>query len=1594
MNSTCRKLTGDTLRRGWLLTVMLYLAAAAPLSAQEFRAAWADVFHAGMRSSSEVNTMVSQLVAGHYNAVVVQVVAYMDTNNTASHGAVWKSSILPWATNVTANFDPLAHLCTKAHANGIEVHAWLGGSAGAMYRVSTAWPPAGNTTLSNNPKWFIAPLANSEGGSPVLVDGNYCLDMGSPDAQEYIVSIVKELVTNYPIDGINWDDELNGAGYTAGFGYPAYSQAAYPRSGLARYRINNSTNGTPSNTDVLWSDCRRRYKNELMARVQAEMQSIKTNPRQPLRHTSAALAYSPYPTSCDFTVLVPYTYFCDWAGMLQHGWLDAVIPQTYSSSTFNYWADYSSSCWQYNRQIFPGIGAYLNTDATIASEITYTRSKGMKGNCIYSYAVPNSAGNSDWWAYAAANVYTNVVSTPPMPWRNPATATEGIVWGRVSDANSGLYVDDATVTVTGGPTVQTDGNGYYVATLVPASAGGTPHVTTVSKAGMTSQVVTATVLPGDIVRYDLTLNASAPPSITTQPKSQSVNQGASATFTVAASGASPLSYQWRLYGTNLSGATATSYTRSNAQAADAGPYSVVITNAFGTATSSDAQLTVIVPPTIITQPQSQTVSQALNATFTVVASGTAPFAYQWRLNGANISSATASSYTRSNVQPADAGNYSVVVTNTAGSATSANAVLTVTVPAAPPGITAQPQSQTVNQGASATFTVSASGSTPLYYQWQLLGTNIPSATLSSYTRPNVQPADAGPYSVIITNSLGTTNSTSAQLTVFIPPTITTQPQSQSITQGSSVTFTVAASGTAPFGFQWRFNGASISGATLSSYTRSGLQLADAGSYSAIVTNTAGSATSANAVLTVMASPSISTQPSSQTVNQGNNVTFTVAATGTAPLSYQWRWYGTNLTGATATSLTLTAVATNQAGPYTAVITNAYGAITSQVATLTVTPAFQAGGLSKLWSLAPGSRSYLTTVSGAGPNERGLAYNPLSRRVLIVSRTSPMVYVLDADTGADLWTLNKTGVTGGYSSAYYLLMIGAADDGAIYAGNMTLYGNTTAFKLYRWSNDASGTVPTVAYSGDPGAGNSQRWGDTLDVRGSGPNTQVIIGSRNANIVAVLTTTDGLTFTAKLITVADAPAGAFGLGIAFGAGNTFWGKATSQNLRQVSFDLAAGTGTTLHSYADPTVPANVAPIGVNTNLNLLGGINVATSGGGNNFRLYDLAPTLTNGSPAFITSTNFATDNDDTYAGTGAVDFGGDRVYALCSNNGLLAMQIIPAGGGTPPAITTQPQPLTVNQGTNATFTVSVTGTAPLSYQWRLNGSTLSGATLSTYTIPSAQPANAGSYSVLITNVAGSVASADATLAVNVPPAIAGQPQPLTVNQSASATFTVSATGTAPLSYQWRLNGSPLPRATLSTYTIPSAQPANAGSYSVLVTNVAGSVASADATLAVNVPPAITSQPQSVSAAVGSNVTFTASATGTAPLSYQWRFNGADIEYGTASAYTCWQAQTTNTGSYSVLVSNMAGTASSADAILTVSQPIPPQIRTINLTPDGQVQLQVSAAPGVYAVEAISNLEEALPDWPELARITNTSTSFQYVDNETNLAQRLYRLHQVQ
>ncbi|HEX5219954.1 MAG TPA: immunoglobulin domain-containing protein, partial [Verrucomicrobiae bacterium] len=183
-------------------------------------------------------------------------------------------------------------------------------------------------------------------------------------------------------------------------------------------------------------------------------------------------------------------------------------------------------------------------------------------------------------------------------------------------------------------------------------------------------------------------NATNPPAITVQPLSQTNTVGANVTFTVTATGTAPLSYQWRHTTTNVPGATASSLTLTNIQTAAAGVYSVVITNLAGSVTSSNALLVITTTPVITNQPQNQVVNVGENATFTVGATGLAPLGYQWRFGGTNLPGANENSFTRINAQLADAGNYSVVVTNTSGSVTSDVVALTVN-PTIPGGIIAQ-----------------------------------------------------------------------------------------------------------------------------------------------------------------------------------------------------------------------------------------------------------------------------------------------------------------------------------------------------------------------------------------------------------------------------------------------------------------------------------------------------------------------------------------------------------------------------------------------------------------------------------------------------------------------------------------------------------------------------------------------------------------------------------------------------------------------------------------------------------------------------------------------------------------------------------------
>ncbi len=267
------------------------------------------------------------------------------------------------------------------------------------------------------------------------------------------------------------------------------------------------------------------------------------------------------------------------------------------------------------------------------------------------------------------------------------------------------------------------------------------------------------------------LNIPAPSAnalaIVRQPGNQVVTIGQSAQFSVLASSAAPLTFQWTKGSTPIAGATGFSYTTPVTAAGDNGAsYGVIVSNGKTSVTSTSAQLSVVAPsvPVVATPPAAQTAAAGQTAQFSVVATGSPTLTYQWRKGGVNIAGATGAVYTTPTLATADSGSsFDVVVTNSAGTATSAAAKLTVTAGTAP-GIVAQPAGAAVAGGQSFTLTVVASGSGPLHYQWKLNGTVV-GTDASSYGVASAQASDAGTYTVTVTNASGSASSNGAVVTV-------------------------------------------------------------------------------------------------------------------------------------------------------------------------------------------------------------------------------------------------------------------------------------------------------------------------------------------------------------------------------------------------------------------------------------------------------------------------------------------------------------------------------------------------------------------------------------------------------------------------------------------------------------------------------------------------------------------------------------------------------------------------------------------------------------------------------------------------------------
>jgi hypothetical protein len=348
------------------------------------------------------------------------------------------------------------------------------------------------------------------------------------------------------------------------------------------------------------------------------------------------------------------------------------------------------------------------------------------------------------------------------------------------------------------------------------------------------------------------------------------------------------------------------------------------------------------PPEVLSQPVGVGVTAGNPFSLSVEASGSDPLSYQWRKDGVAIEGATSATYSVASAQLSDTGPYDCVVSNGAGEVISNVAVVSVTAAAQPPEVTQDPPDTTVNEGAALSLSATVTGTGPLSYQWRKDGADIEGATGASLEIGEVQLSDAGSYTVFITNAQGSTESGAAVLTVnaVIAPVITQAPAGVEVTEGEVVSLSVSASGTEPFSYQWRRNGLAIAGATGATLEISESDPADSGSYDVVVSNYKGSVTSAAATVTVnpiIIAPAITMAPKSVAVTEGDPVSLSVSASGTAPFTYQWRKDGVDIAGAVSATLSINAAGLSSAGDYDVVVTNASGSATSAAATVTVYP---------------------------------------------------------------------------------------------------------------------------------------------------------------------------------------------------------------------------------------------------------------------------------------------------------------------------------------------------------------------------------------------------------------------------------------------------------------------------------------------------------------------------------------------------------------------------------------------------------------------------------------------------------------------------------
>jgi hypothetical protein len=374
------------------------------------------------------------------------------------------------------------------------------------------------------------------------------------------------------------------------------------------------------------------------------------------------------------------------------------------------------------------------------------------------------------------------------------------------------------------------------------------------------------------------------------------------------------------------------------------------------ASSAEAAYT---PLTIHSQPGNTTVNTGDAVKFTINATSSRIIRYTWYKNGVVVGT-NSKTLSVSSASAANAGTFTCRVTDqklTKYCTPFTLTVLTKTTPTSDLKLNSQPASTTVQEGGSTTFSMNVSSSLVVAYSWTKNGVEV--GTGSSLNITNATQSHAGTYGCSVTDAIKTINCAPFTLSVTSAMKITQQPTSTTLYEGGSTTFSVTASSSLPMTYSWTKNGTVVgTGRTL---TIASAKLSDAGTYSCSVSDSTKTVSCTSFTLTVNEIVRITKQPVSQMLNEGASASMSIAATGAAPISYQWYYNGTAISGATSSSLNIAATKVADSGNYHVVVKNPGSSATSSTATLSIAAVVKTGSAMISWQ-APTKRADGTTLT--------------------------------------------------------------------------------------------------------------------------------------------------------------------------------------------------------------------------------------------------------------------------------------------------------------------------------------------------------------------------------------------------------------------------------------------------------------------------------------------------------------------------------------------------------------------------------------------------------------------------------------------------------